>query len=222
MSAPAPAVEALRRAFQARSPEDVPRSDCPDPDALWAAARGEASKEELATILDHLAICPLCTEAWRLAGELDAEETPADAAPVAFPHREVRHPSRSGWGSAWAAAALVVLAAGLTFLSPVFRTQPVYRAGDGAGIDALSPATQARDHITLSWTAVEGARYDLLVLTDDLRPVYETSGLEEPVVELPAEALDSLGGSVQLLYRVTAETPDGERRTSETFSIRLR
>lgn len=54
---------AFARAFEAGLPTD----DCPSPDALLDAASGEASAEARAAVIDHVALCPVCAEAWRIA-----------------------------------------------------------------------------------------------------------------------------------------------------------
>ena len=44
--------------------------DCPEPDALWAAAAGKLSLEERRTIINHTLHCQDCAEDWRVAMRL--------------------------------------------------------------------------------------------------------------------------------------------------------
>lgn len=57
---------AFARAFEAGLPTD----DCPSPDVLLDAATGGSSAEARAAVIDHLAICPVCAEAWRIARQV--------------------------------------------------------------------------------------------------------------------------------------------------------
>jgi hypothetical protein len=51
------------RAFEGATPTD----DCPAPEALYDAALGVAPAADRAAIVGHLATCPVCAEAWRIA-----------------------------------------------------------------------------------------------------------------------------------------------------------
>jgi hypothetical protein len=51
------------RAFEGALPTD----ECPAPERLLDAASGALDAEERAAVVDHMAICPVCAEAWRLA-----------------------------------------------------------------------------------------------------------------------------------------------------------
>lgn len=54
---------AFARAFEAGLPTD----DCPRAEALFDAACGELPAEARGAVIDHLATCPVCAEAWRIA-----------------------------------------------------------------------------------------------------------------------------------------------------------
>src|SRR4029453_10866623 len=55
------------------------REDCPPAERIWAAISRELSAGERAAIVDHLAVCPTCAEAWRLAMALGQEQVSAPA-----------------------------------------------------------------------------------------------------------------------------------------------
>lgn len=56
----------LRYLFASAFSEGLPSDDCPTPDRLYDAWSRTAPPEERVTIVEHLASCPVCAEAWRL------------------------------------------------------------------------------------------------------------------------------------------------------------
>lgn len=53
---------AFARAFERARPDDR----CPTPDTLFAAFQLELEPAGRRQIVDHLAECPMCAEAWRI------------------------------------------------------------------------------------------------------------------------------------------------------------
>lgn len=51
------------QALAGASPTDA----CPAPEQLLDGASGELSPEDTDTVIDHIAACPSCADAWRLA-----------------------------------------------------------------------------------------------------------------------------------------------------------
>ena len=51
------------KAFERSTPTD----DCPAPEALLDALRGQVDADARTAIVDHMSECPVCAEAWRLA-----------------------------------------------------------------------------------------------------------------------------------------------------------
>lgn len=51
------------RAFETATPSD----ECPAPEDLLDALQGSVPEEERLAVVDHLAVCAVCAEAWRLA-----------------------------------------------------------------------------------------------------------------------------------------------------------
>lgn len=66
--------KAFASAFDSHDPEEDELDDCPDAEVLYKAYHGELPPEELAKVTDHMAECPTCAEAYRLA-----RSTPAPA-----------------------------------------------------------------------------------------------------------------------------------------------
>lgn len=57
----------LRLLFASAFANGRPADDCPSPEALLDALQQRDTPEERAARIDHLAACPVCAEAWRLA-----------------------------------------------------------------------------------------------------------------------------------------------------------
>lgn len=58
---------ALRSLFAGAFQGGVPTDACPSPERLFDAFHGVCSHEERLEVLDHLAGCAVCADAWRLA-----------------------------------------------------------------------------------------------------------------------------------------------------------
>lgn len=57
------------KAFESAIPDDT----CPSPAVILAGYRRELAPHDLDTLLLHLAGCPVCAEAWRLAQRVEEE-----------------------------------------------------------------------------------------------------------------------------------------------------
>lgn len=197
-----------------------PREDCPPPERIWEAIRGEGSVAGRRQLVDHTAGCAACAEAWRLAMEIAPRQA---AAAVREPAR--RSPALTWWPVAVAAGLLAVV--GVAFLlgggSLFPPPQPVMR-GAGEEIRALTgdgPVARAGG-VLLRWTAgPEGTLYDVVVTDPDLEVVATAEGLADPELRIPEERLSDLPAGSSLLWRVEAQLPEGSRRASPTFSTRL-
>jgi hypothetical protein len=212
-----------RSAFTAPAEAAPAPEDCPAPETIWAAVRGELPPHEMREVVDHTARCEACAEDWRLAVEVDrkgARQTEAVPGKVIV--------GRFGqWRPMFAAAAL---AAGLLVAVGVYReaivpTQtPIYREAEGTQVRSLLPAGQAlpRQGAVLRWTPLAGAAsYDVSVSTEDLRQVASAQGQAATEYRLPEAALAGLPAGAKLLWQVEAVFPDGHRVTSPTFTTLL-
>ena len=125
-------IRRMRAMLGASAARAVPGADCPDPDDLWAARRGELSVTDAECIADHLACCASCREAWRVAGVVGDE--PAELRPAPETRGMQAKPMR--WRPALmalAAAALVIVGVASTLF-----IQSVVNIGVTLG---LSPVT---------------------------------------------------------------------------------
>jgi hypothetical protein len=215
----------LRDAFQSRTGGPPAGVSCLEPGQVYDAARGALAPGATREVVEHLALCPDCAEAWRLAAAFE-EEAGVGAEPV-----DIR--TRSPWYlrpvAAAAALVLAALAAGLWWtVVTVPQEAPVYRAGGELEIRSLVPEGEPlpRDAALLRWAlggdgAPEGTTYDLLVSGEDLQPLAEADELEEPSYRVPPAALEALPSGAEILWRVEAHLPDGRTARSPTFTTQL-
>jgi hypothetical protein len=194
--------------------------DCPQADRLWLSARRELDPAENEAVLLHLARCPACSLAWRVAQDMGPRSAGATVGPV-----ETR--SRNRLWIALAAAAVLVVALGLGI---VFRPGPageagtVYRTQEGAWLVSSleEDAALPRRHFVLRWAAgPEGTLYDVLVTSETLEPLAEGVSLEAAELVVPAESLEGLAPGSRVLWQVLARLPDGRTVESEAFTARV-
>ncbi len=213
-------VQPLREAFAALAERARPRPDCPEPERLWDAAAGQLPATQARQLVDHTASCPSCAEAWRLARELGRharEGRPAVGSAL----------SRGGWRWAAAAAAAVVLAlvgVQLWWTRPVGGPPAEYRDPDIETIRSLltDGAFLPREEFRLRWEAPpDAARFDVLVMTEELEVISRTRGLETPEYRVPDAQLEALPPGTRVLWQVEAVLEDGGSAVSPTFVNRL-
>ncbi len=222
MSIDSQETERLRRAFAADCGAPRP-AECPPPERIWRAARGELGPRDVRDVVEHLAACGECAQAWRLARALEEEagEESAEPAPAAG-GRPILRPGP--WVVA-AAAVLALFAAGLWWSGRPGEARrpapaPVYRQGAEVTIRSEVPADEAlpRDHAGLAWSgAPDGSSYDLSVSTEDLRTLDQAEDLEKAHYTVPEKVFDGLAPGTRVLWRVEAHLPDGRTVASPTF-----
>ncbi len=230
----------LREAFAALAREPRSRKDCPAPERLWAAIRGELEVSERHELIDHTTTCPSCAETWRMAILMGAHPPPrwrvhldgfqdklAEAwewlrQPVARPVLV------GGWQMfQWDRGALASMAGALVLVAVVlFQTadgpqyREVYRGGIVAQTGANVPL--ARGDFRLRWLGPNDALlYDLKVMTASLESVVMIEGLENSEYLLSERDLEGLAAGEYLFWIVEATLPTGERITSPTFATQL-
>jgi hypothetical protein len=218
MSDSEPDIERLRAALRALGEEALPREDCPTPERLWGAVRAELPAEQRREVVDHIAGCLACAEAWRLAVEIDPNPPLAAVAPH-WPWLATFFEVRTL--VPLAATVLVATAANVLLLrGPEEPPRPGYREAGPAAIHSLLPEKEAvsRSDFRLRWSpGPEGSRYDVRVTTESLDSVVSAQGLTEASFLVPESALNSLPSGSRLLWQVQMRLPDGERRDSPTF-----
>ncbi|HEX6853298.1 MAG TPA: hypothetical protein VF139_18015 [Candidatus Polarisedimenticolaceae bacterium] len=197
----------LESAFASTADPSGSTAPCPEAEAIWDAVCGASTPETRRRVVDHLAVCGACSEAWRLA-------VAAGAAPV-----QVAAPRRSG--PYWLAAAAVLIAAASLWIAIPRGPEPEYRQGTRREIASLVPqgAALARHHFRLRWSPVEpGAIYRLRVATADLDVLATVPNLAGTEYLVPAEALGSLPRGATIVWQVDAVLTDGRRVSSPSFS----
>lgn len=138
-------LDRLRAAFGSSSDGAVSAADCPRPDRIWAAARGEAGRAETRRLVDHTISCAACAEDWRLARELSARLEPAARVSAQW----------SGWpqfvralnsGPLAAAAAAIVLFVGAAIALSILREPRADSgtAGSSRPVDSAARAVPPR------------------------------------------------------------------------------
>ncbi len=213
-----------RAAFTTPAAAAPAPEDCPAPETIWAAVRGELPPHEMSEVVDHTARCAACAEDWRLAVEVDRQgATRSEAAPgkvIVGRFGQWRRPMFA----AAALAAGVLIAVGVYRETIVPTPAPIYREGEAAQVRSLLPAGQAlpRQGAVMRWTPLAGAAsYDVSVSTEDLRQVASAQGQTAAEYRLPEAALAGLPAGTKLLWQVEAVFPDGHRVTSPTFTTSL-
>ncbi len=139
MSADESGTGRLRDAWATASSEAAPRPDCPEPGALWDAARGEAPPGEANLLVRHTAECPACAEAWRFAVEVGRGMAEAPGAEGVDASRASRRPGPLAWiGIAAAAGAITLGGAALVGRGREVE-QPLFRDSERLAIRSLVP-----------------------------------------------------------------------------------
>lgn len=225
MSGPDPAAaERLRAAFAAWDGALSAAGACPPAEDVWLAVAEQLPHEETRRIILHVSACGPCAEAWRLAYGA-VQELPAGERQS---RRAASWRSPWVWGPGMAAAALLVIGIALDYgadILPVKSAAPSFREGalDG-GVRSLlaDDVSLAREALALRWSeGPPGARYDVRVFTEDLSQVAFSGGVEKPEVTIPSSRLSAYPSGTRLFWQVDVVQPDGSRRPSPTFRIRL-
>ncbi len=229
--------EALIRAF-ARSEAADPHDEPVDPDALWTAARGRASPDEVGALASRMAEDPELAEEWRMAARfaeaaeqeaddsLASSDEPGADAPPTTPSAAANDAGGLRWigGLALlAAAVLLVLAWPGRGATPYVDEAGDLRGGAGsiAAVRGEGPVPAA--NAVLEWSEVPDAvRYELFVSTDRLAVVSEALALTDNHHTIEPAVLAEIPAGSELVWRVEAVKADGARVVSETFVATLR
>lgn len=221
MSVPDPPdLERLRQAFRS-APSDAADSATLDTAEIFDAVHGNLSPEARAAIVDRLVMDPGAAEAWRLAVDL----APPDAAgtlPATTPPPVITTTPWWKW-AAVAASLVAALTAATTFYTVCCTSEPVYRSATGTTIASLLPEGEvlARREPVLRWTAIDGARYRVRVLSTALDPLVESDELATAEYRIPEAVLATLASGTEVLWQVEARAPDEAIAVSPTFTVRV-
>ena len=211
----------LRAESLALADRNQANADCPSVEELWDGALGNLTPRQARRVADHLASCPVCVEAWRLAKETGEAIAPEGRAAAGSPARR----RWLGWSGA-VAAVVALISIGLPTARELWRSRSMpdaYRGG-GSGIRSLVPEQEPlpREHAVLRWTtAGEGARYGVRLTGSDLSPLISATDLEISEYSIPSRVFDGLPHGSTLLWQVDATLPDGRHIISSTFVARV-
>lgn len=220
---------------------------CPPPEAFLEAEAGALFPEERRALDEHASRCPACAAERDLARLFEAAPEGADVRPedlsfvvsrleeaspvrpaqpkvVPFPgpRREAAPPvpARSRAWVRFAAAAVLVLAAGLGYRAfqvpePALPTPEVGEVVRGGEVEAVSPVGEVAEMPgELRWVPREGAvSYRVRLTAVDGAVLWEGTALAPPV-RLPAEVAGGLHRAVVYTWTVEALGPAGERLAS--------
>ncbi len=223
-----PTLAALTDAFRNHRPEPASDDQCPDPEVIFDAAAGELALAQRQRVIDHVAACRSCGEAWRLAMAMGAgpadDQQPAAVTSIDAHRQPPGGSRRSPTLTRFAIAAGIGTLGVLVLLTmpqtdPLPGSEPGYR--DAAGplsLEARSPEVLPRAQFLLRWTgATQGSTYTLRITTADLEPVLTRAGIEATEYQVPEAALAGMASGTPLLWQV--ETSSGGR--SQASEVRL-
>ncbi|MEM7356665.1 MAG: hypothetical protein AAF657_37965 [Acidobacteriota bacterium] len=206
----------LQRAFERVKPSDRSTADCPPPEQIWQAARGDQAPAEQEATLLHVAACPVCTEAWRLAQQLE-EPVPEGAGLQVL-----------GWRPVVLIAAAAVLALSLgdrLFLGGhVDKPESIYRSVDETDLELVSLPVLPPGRFDLRWRGPADATYSLRVSTAELPKTYlvEVTDLASPEYRVPEEVLEGVPDGAELIVRIEALDASGRLVQQGRFQAFLR
>lgn len=204
-----PDVERLREALARLAEEpDWPEADA---DRLFSALHGDMTAEERRDVVDELVRNPRAAAEWRLARELAPPSTSTSDA------------GSRRWKWLSVAATLALLAGAMWQLQPWRSEAPVFRSVETRTLESVLPddAPLARGNAVLRWTAIDGARYRVRVLTPELDLLAEAEDLGQAEYRVPAESLAGVAVGGRVLWQVEARVPGTATVVSPTFSAQV-
>jgi hypothetical protein len=180
-----------------------------DAEQLFSALHGDMRPDQRRAIVDELIRNPQAAAAWRLARELEPREP---TGVFAVPRT---------WMSLAATLLLIVSAAWL--IVPWRSADPVFRGGGPRTIASLLPDdVLSRTEPVLRWTALEGARYRVRVLTPELELLDEAGDLVAPEYRLREDLLGKIPAGGRILWQVEARVRGTPAVVSLTFNTQVK
>ncbi|GDX79182.1 hypothetical protein LBMAG42_09930 [Deltaproteobacteria bacterium] len=215
----------LRQAW-ARLADEPPRSPCPESGAIYDALAGTTPVAEREAVVDHIRVCGPCSEAWRMAMDVQASVVNAAAGSAPGAGAGVVVPGPARWWAAPLAAGLALAAALLFYVQPFSPAEDPWRAAASLGeVAAAVPngSELPREAFTLSWTGgAADDRYIIRISDASLAKVHESEPRSGPTYTVPVEALAGVASGATLYWQVETLAASGDRTRSATFDVRLR
>jgi hypothetical protein len=217
----------LREAFAALADDAPPAGElCFSAVQIWEAIETRSPVEQRLRIVDHMAVCPACAEAWRMAVRMGARPQGRFDALMESLRRWVPRPSvmRPVVLGGTTAAALFIGVGLFDATGPKPPPLPspnlaVAEVNRGSVIEALVPLEELipRESFLLQWTPIPGATFDLTMTTASSDPIAYLDGLTTASQIVPEELLQPLGEGATVQWFVEATLANGERTKSPTF-----
>lgn len=214
MTTPRNADERLQDAFQSFNRESQAEASAEDVERVWRAVSGELPADERREVVERTGGEPALAEAWRIAGALREAQC----------EQQLVVAKRASWTPAWLGlAAVLALVVGISVVQ--FREPPAdsYRDGGRYLVESqiASEAALPADAFTLRWKpGPEGSRYQIRVMTEDLKVVSTATDLTLPEFTVPRDSLTGVAPGSRVLWQVTVSLPGGDTVPSQTFVVR--
>lgn len=217
--------EPLRRVFAAGGAAAT--SACPPADRLWAGAARALERAELEGLIDHVATCGPCSDAWRIAVDVQRDEAPGLPRRAVVPFRPRRAWTPVAWAAGIAASAVLVIHLAVPRMPappPSSDAGPIRGAQPGAPAGLVDDgAALPREACILRWSETgAGAQYFVRVLDERMTVVTRGEWLDRPEFTVPREALARVQAGARLFWQVESRAADGTRRASPVYSFRIR
>jgi hypothetical protein len=202
--------EELRAAYAPKARASKRGPDCPSPEALLAALRGEGEEAERLRVLDHALRCDVCRPELALLHSVSgASSSPAGRMPTTW-RRFIPV----------AAAASIVLIA-LVGLNQFLNRDGVMRGAGSSDVELVTPASNATitgDSTRFLWHTVPGAiRYTLEAAASD-GTIIATRETTDTTVVVKLTA----GNEADVRWWIKASMDDGTEKRSEPRVLRLK
>jgi hypothetical protein len=217
--------EPLRRVFAAGGAPAT--RACPAADELWAGAARALPGTELEALLDHVAACGPCSDAWKIAVDVQREHALGQERGGVVPFRPRRWWTPVAWAAGLAASVVLIIQLAVPRTpapSPLPDAGPLRGDQPGAPRALVNEGeTLPRGACVLRWTdAGPGAQYFVRVLDEQMAVVARGDWLERAEFTVPVDALARFTSADRLFWQVEARAADGTRRTSPLYSLRVR
>ena len=188
---------------------------------IFDAVHGDVTAQDSRAAVDSMIRNPRAALTWRLAVEMPPDPAAGrTTGPASRDTATTTVPPLATWLALAATGVAAVGAALQVQHRTIVDSAPIYRTAGTSDVEPRVPdgGRLSREAPVLRWSALDGARYRVRVLTPDLDVLAEADGLPTPEYRVPAEALARVPAGGRLLWQVEAVWPS-TRITSRTFEV---